>query len=147
MTEKIEVSVPVYPSEDIDKVKQAVSNLLETPNFNELRINAVTYLTCILEERMELDKLREMLEKERIRNAARRLLRKNRSRDRLFFFLNKQAAYVGRVSFSEAHGESPLGPIQFKVESDDIDSLIDWLAPRVFRKPNRRSKRKIKSRQ
>ncbi len=147
MTEKIEVSVPVYPSEDIDKVKQAVSNLLETPNFNELRTNAVTYLTCILEERAELDKLREMLGKERIRNAARRLLRKNRSKDRLVFFLNKQAAYVGRVSFSEAHGESPLGPIQFKVESDDIDSLIDWLAPRVFRKPNRRSKRKIKSRQ
>ncbi len=147
MTEKIVVSVPVYPSEDIDKVKQAVSNLLETPNFNELRTNAVTYLTCILEERAELDKLREMLEKERIRNAARRLLRKNRSKDRLVFFLNKQAAYVGRVSFSEAHGESPLGPIQFKVESNDIDSLIDWIAPRVFRKPNRRSKRKIKSRQ
>jgi len=142
LNEKIEVSVPVYPSEDIDKVKQAVSNLLKTSNFNELRINGVTYLTCILEERAELDKLREMLEKERIRNAARRLLRKNRSKDRLVFFLNKQAAYVGRVSFSEAHGESPLGPIQFKIESVDIDSLIDWLAPRVFRKPNRRSKKK-----
>jgi len=146
LTEKIEVSVPVYPSEDIDKVKQAVSNLIKTPNFNELRINGATYLTCILEERVELDKLREMLEKERIRNAARRLLRKNRSKDRLVFFLNKQAAYVGRVSFSEANGESPLGPIQFKIESDDIDSFIDWLAPRVFRKQNRRSKRKIKSR-
>ena len=138
MTEKIEISVPVYPSEDIDKVKQAVSNLLITPNFNELQINGITYLTCILEERSELDKLRDLLEKERIRNAARRLLRKNRSKDRLVFFLNKQAAYVGRVSFSEAHGESPLGPIQFKILSDDIDSLIDWLAPRVFRKPNRR---------
>jgi predicted RNA binding protein with dsRBD fold (UPF0201 family) len=146
LTEKIEVSVPVYPSEDIDKVKQAVSNLLKTPNFNELRIDGVTYLACILEERAELDKLRVLLEKERIRNAARRLLRKNRSNDKLVFFLNKQAAYVGRVSFSEAYGESPLGTIQFEIESDDIDSLIDWLAPRVFRKPNRRSKRKIQSR-
>lgn len=142
MTEKIEISVPIFPSEDIGKVKQAVSNLLETPNFNEIRINGTTYLTCILEERAGLDKLREMIKKERIRNAARRLLRKDRNRETLVFFLNKQAAYVGRVSFSKSFGESPLGTIRFKIESEDIDSVIDWLAPRVFRKPNRLSKRK-----
>jgi predicted RNA binding protein with dsRBD fold (UPF0201 family) len=142
LTEKIEISVPIFPSEDIGKVKQAVSNLLETPNFNEIRINGTTYLTCILEERAGLDKLREMIKKERIRNAARRLLRKDRNRETLVFFLNKQAAYVGRVSFSKSFGESPLGTIRFKIESEDIDSVIDWLAPRVFRKPNRLSKRK-----
>ena len=141
MTEKIEVSVPVYPSEDINKVKQAVSNLITTPNFNEIQINGITYLTCVLEGLSELDKLREMMKKERIQNAARRLLRKDRSRDTLVFFLNKQAAYVGRLSFSDPAGESPLGPIRFKIVSTDIDLIIDWIAPRVFRKPNRRLKR------
>jgi len=142
LTEKIEISVPIFPSEDISKVKEAVSNLLETPNFNEIQINGTTYLACILEERAGLDKLREMIKKERIRNATRRILRKDRTEETLVFFLNKQAAYVGRVSFSKPYGESPLGTIQFKIESGDIDAVIDWLAPRVFRKPNRRSKRK-----
>ncbi len=141
MTEKIEITVPVYPSEDIDKVKQAVSNLIKTPNFNEIQINGITYLTCVLEKISELDKLREMVKKERIQNAARRLLRRDRSRGTLIFFINKQAAYVGRLSFSNPAGESPLGPIQFKIESTDIDSIIDWIAPRLSRNTNRRSKR------
>ena len=142
MTEKIEVTVPIYPSEDIDKVKYAVSNLLNTPNFNEVLMNDITYLTCVLEEREGLDKLREMIKKERIQNAARRLLRKDQNKETLVFFLNKQAAYVERISFTKPTGEPPLGPIRFKIESEDIDSIIDWFAPRLPRKPKHRSKRK-----
>jgi len=141
MVEKIEVTVPVYPSEDINKVKQAVTNLIKTQNFTETQINGLTYLACTFEELSELDKLREMIKTERIQNAARRLLRKERSGETLIFFLNKQAAYVGRLSFSNPAGESPLGPIQFKIESTDIDSIIDWIAPRVSRNTKRRSKR------
>jgi uncharacterized protein len=46
------------------------------------------------------------------------------------FFLNKQAAYAGHVSFSAPEGESPLGPIQVMIETDHMEELIDWLAGR-----------------
>jgi predicted RNA binding protein with dsRBD fold (UPF0201 family) len=48
--------------------------------------------------------------------------------NQLVFYLNKQAAYAGHVSFSAPDGESPLGPIQVIVETGNPDQLIDWLA-------------------
>jgi len=48
--------------------------------------------------------------------------------NRLVFYLNKQAAYAGHVSFSAPEGESPLGPIQVIIETENTDQLIDWLA-------------------
>ena len=107
MTEKIEISVPIFPSEDIGKVKQAVSNLLETPNFNEIRINGTTYLTCILEERAGLDKLREMIKKERIRNAARRLMTSVPYADSFGYYIGSVTALsnqFGKLKMSMAGG-------------------------------------------
>jgi predicted RNA binding protein with dsRBD fold (UPF0201 family) len=48
--------------------------------------------------------------------------------NRIVFFLNKQAAYAGHVSFSAPEGESPLGPIQVILETENPEQLIDWLA-------------------
>jgi predicted RNA binding protein with dsRBD fold (UPF0201 family) len=56
--------------------------------------------------------------------------------NRIVFFLNKQAAYAGHVSFSAPEGESPLGPIQVILETEDPEQLIDWLAG----KPEERKK-------
>ena len=41
---------------------------------------------------------------------------------------NKQAAFMGRVSFCAPFGESPHGPISVSAETDDISALIDYLA-------------------
>jgi predicted RNA binding protein with dsRBD fold (UPF0201 family) len=46
----------------------------------------------------------------------------------MIFYLNKQAAYAGHVSFSAPEGESPLGPIQVIVETENPEQLVDWLA-------------------
>ena len=54
----------------------------------------------------------------------------------MVFFLNKQAAYAGHVSFSAPDGESPLGPIQVVLETENPEQLIDWLAG----KPEERKK-------
>jgi predicted RNA binding protein with dsRBD fold (UPF0201 family) len=41
------------------------------------------------------------------------------------FHLNKQAAYVGKVNFSN---EAPLGPITVRIVADP-ETIIDYLAP------------------
>lgn len=46
------------------------------------------------------------------------------------FKLNKQSAYVGRATLDS---ESLLGPIVAKIVSDEIDEVINWLAPEVVR--------------
>lgn len=75
-----------------------------------------------------LDRLRMILQRDRIRAAARSVLRRSIEDNRLVFFLNKQAAYAGHVSFSAPEGESPLGPIQVIIETEKPEQLINWLA-------------------
>jgi predicted RNA binding protein with dsRBD fold (UPF0201 family) len=48
---------------------------------------------------------------------------------RVSFKLHKQAAFMDVLHYAEMH-ESPLGPINVDITSDDIDSFINWLAPR-----------------
>jgi len=76
-----------------------------------------------------LERFRMIIQRDRIRAAARSILRRSVDGNRIIFFLNKQAAYAGHVSFSAPEGESPLGPIQVIVETDNPEQLINWLAP------------------
>ncbi|MEM3766442.1 MAG: hypothetical protein QXU46_05395, partial [Candidatus Bathyarchaeia archaeon] len=53
------------------------------------------------------------------------------SENNITFYLNKQVAYAGHVSFSKAVAESPLGPIKVQIECGNPRQLIDWLAPKT----------------
>jgi predicted RNA binding protein with dsRBD fold (UPF0201 family) len=50
------------------------------------------------------------------------------SGNQIRFYLNKQAAFVGRVSFCEPVGESPLGPISIRIEAMDPLRVVNFLA-------------------
>jgi predicted RNA binding protein with dsRBD fold (UPF0201 family) len=77
-----------------------------------------------------LTKLLNLLRRERIRNAARKAFFQGLRGETISFFLNKQVAFVGHVSFSEEEAESPLGPVKVRIECEDPKGLINWLAPR-----------------
>ncbi len=79
-------------------------------------------------DQSSLERLRMILQRDRIRAAARSVLRRSVEGNRIVFFLNKQAAYAGHVSFSAPEGESPLGPIHVILETENPEQLIDWLA-------------------
>ncbi len=68
-----------------------------------------------------------ILQRDRIRAAARSQLFKGKEESRIIVFLNKQVAYVGHVSFSAPEGESPLGPIRLEIQTPDPVGIIDWL--------------------
>jgi predicted RNA binding protein with dsRBD fold (UPF0201 family) len=80
-------------------------------------------------DQTSLERFRMILQRDQIRAAARSVLRRSADGNRIVFFLNKQAAYAGHVSFSAPEGESPLGPIWVIVETDNPEQLINWLAP------------------
>jgi predicted RNA binding protein with dsRBD fold (UPF0201 family) len=79
-------------------------------------------------DQSSLERFRMILQRDRIRAAARSVLRRSVDGNRIVFFLNKQAAYAGHVSFSAPEGESPLGPIQVTIETENPEQLINWLA-------------------
>jgi len=79
-------------------------------------------------DQSSLERFRMILQRDQIRAAARSVLRRSAEGNRIVFFLNKQAAYAGHVSFSAPEGASPMGPIQVILETENPEQLIDWLA-------------------
>jgi uncharacterized protein len=88
-------------------------------------------LTADAKGEENLSTLRNVLRRDHIRDAARKALYRGLNGNTVVFYLNKQAASAGHVSFTEAEGESPLGPITVTIQTEDPQQLIDWLAPRT----------------
>jgi len=128
---EVTVEVDVNLTEDLEKVKTAVTNLFTSVEF-EVKPQRRGKLLVARAHSMEgLTKLYNLLRRERIRNAARGALFEGLSGKSIAFYLNKQVAYVGHVSFSKPVAESPLGPIKVQIKCDNPRELIDWLAPRT----------------
>jgi predicted RNA binding protein with dsRBD fold (UPF0201 family) len=120
---KMKAKTPLNPTEDVDKVIKALSNMFD---FEQLEIGD-NYVQ-VTGEGESLQKLKQSLEKRKIRNTARKILLKS-AHDRVIFFkLNKQTAYSGVVNFAEDK-ISPLGEIKVKIETRNAEGFIDWIAP------------------
>ena len=69
--------------------------------------------------------LHELLRRQEILDTARSVMLQGRVGNTIRFQLNKQAAFMGMVSFPPQ--EEPLGSIQVQITGSE--RLIDWLAP------------------
>jgi predicted RNA binding protein with dsRBD fold (UPF0201 family) len=77
--------------------------------------------------RQSLAKLCELLRREHIRSAARRVFIEGANSRSISFCLNKQVATTGHISFSNETAESPLGPIRVTIKCSDPREIIEWL--------------------
>jgi len=128
---EVHVEADVNPTEDEAKVKRALENMFSNLEFEVKPQKRGSLLVGKAKGIDGITKLSKLLRRERIRDAARGVLFEGLSGKFIVFYLNKQVAYVGHVSFSKPVGESPLGPIRVEIHCDNPRSLIDWLAPRT----------------
>lgn len=128
---KVHIEVEVNPTEDIRKVKYAVENVFGIVELEEKPRHRCSLLIGQAKGEESLSRFGNLLRRERIRDAARTVLFKGLKGNTITFYLNKQVAYAGHLSFSEPSGESPLGPIRIQIIADCPAKLIDWLAPRT----------------
>ena len=129
MRVKVTVESIVNPTEDESKVERALHNIFPSATIEKTNSPDDRMKLKVQGNGLEfLATLRNSIKQERIRAAARSILLSRTSGDRTRFYLNKQVAVVGRVSFCEPVGESPLGPISIEIESDDPQVVIDYLA-------------------
>jgi predicted RNA binding protein with dsRBD fold (UPF0201 family) len=108
-----------YPTEDKARVLGAVTQL-----FPDAEIVGDETLTATS---TSVELFGELLKRQRIRDAARRIMRRGIKGNRTSFRLNKQVAAIGKISFSEEN--RALGDIEVTIESEDIEALIDTIAP------------------
>jgi predicted RNA binding protein with dsRBD fold (UPF0201 family) len=127
----------------LEKVKSSVENLFGAVTF---KVKSRTWGQLLVAETRGtegLTKLANLLKREQILAAARKVLRNGTNETSVTFYLNKQVAYAGHVSFSQQTAESPLGPITVKISCDNTRKLVDWLAPR----PPKKTRKNASSRQ
>lgn len=124
---KFTVRAPVYPTESQEKVITAMKNIFPGIEF-EVAPGAPAWITGYGYEKEALEQLHFLLRKEKILDACRALLLENKMANKTRLRINKQAAYVGRLNLS---AESPLGCIELEIESEELEELIDWLAPKT----------------
>jgi len=138
----VRIEVEVNPTEDLERVKQAVENI-----FGEVTLKAKSrtwgqLLVSKTHGTEGLTKLSNLLKREQILAAARKVFRNGMNENSITFYLNKQVAYTGHISFSQQTAESPLGPINVQIRYSNPRKLINWLAP----KPPKKTRRNVTSR-
>ena len=127
----LQIEVDVNPTESEEKVKKALWNLFgDMPTETKLGQKG-SIIVAKTKSQEPLITLRNLLHRDHIRDAARKPLHQGLRDGTLTFYLNKQVAFAGHVSFSEPEAESPLGPIKVTLQTQDPLQLIDWLAPRT----------------
>jgi len=136
---KLRIEAQIYPTEDEEKVSEAVKKLVGEVNLKTVSLGHVLTIRADGEGIESLSFLKRKLQFEQIRDAARALLLRSTEDKRILFHLNKQAAYAGHVSFSPA-GQSPLGPITVEIECGDPKAVVEWLT----RKESGEDRRSIK---
>ena len=127
----VQVKVEVNPTEDLEKVRQAVENVFGSLKLEEKTQRKGSLLVAQAKDLESISKFGNLLRRERIRDAARGVLFQGLKGNTITFYLNKQVAYANHVSFCEPVAESPLGPIKVQIKCDNPVKLIDWLAPRT----------------
>jgi uncharacterized protein len=130
---KVILEVDVNPTESEEKVKKAIWNLFGDIPTQTKPASKGSIITAEAKGLESLAGLRNVLHRDRIRDAARRALHKGLHGNTLTFYLNKQVAFAGHVSFSEPEAESPLGPIKVIVQSEELLQIIAWLAEKTER--------------
>ncbi len=124
------VRAEVNPTEDEAKVRAAVTNLTSSSVFRRSK-EGRRVLLVQEGDRGLLSNLRTLLRRERILDAARKMIHRGMEGGTVTFCMNKQVAFAGHASFCRPTGESPMGPITFCITDDDPYSLIEWLATRT----------------
>jgi len=120
---KISAYCPIYPSEDPKKAQQALSNI-----FEDVKIKiGKNSITASSENLQVLEKIFKVIHSRKTQRIYRKHLNYNLVDDSTWFYLNKQAAFVNTIALCSEADESPLGPIKVILESDDIESVIEWL--------------------
>jgi predicted RNA binding protein with dsRBD fold (UPF0201 family) len=137
----VNVSAPVYPTEDPEKVIRAISALftyikIEKDDIKPSEREAEVSPSLFLSGEGGIDlllTLHGLIRREEIIDSVRnKALNAGLSSDGLFvrFLLNKQAAFVGIPSIPAQ--EEPLGSIEVIIKADsqeEMKRLFEWLLP------------------
>ncbi len=111
---------PVNPSEDPEMVLKAIQSIFPDA---EVELGEKAFEGTL----PSLDSFGKRIRSQKILDAARGVLLKNLRGGKTYMSINKQVATVGKISFADRN--PVLGAIEVTVEGDDLEAVIDRVAP------------------
>lgn len=118
----VEIKTRIHPTEDVEKVKEAVKNLFPDAEI-KIQDGELTATT------QDVSKFKELLRKQKILDTARSELTKNVKNNSITVYLNKQIATVSKINFTDENAVlSPL-KVTFRLYGIPVERFIDYLAP------------------
>ncbi|MFW5929458.1 MAG: RNA-binding domain-containing protein [Halobacteriota archaeon] len=123
---EVTAKAPVYATESEERVEEALLNLFPRAEV-ERRSSSVDVLPPrLVASTRSVERLTELVERFELGPSFHDHLIDRIEMGVLSFSLKKQAAYVGRPSFDV--GGHELGSIDVRMESDDLEAVVDRVA-------------------
>ncbi|MCG7844223.1 MAG: hypothetical protein MIO90_02180 [Methanomassiliicoccales archaeon] len=110
----------IYPTEDLERVSRSLLNLFPeselTVSEGQVEVRTV-----------DLSRFKQLIRNHKILDSTRAVMLRGVEGERITFQLNKQAAFVSKISFAE--GKVPMAPIFVEISVADPEALRDDVAP------------------
>ena len=130
---KIQITCPVFPTEDEKIIEEALSKLFHHVGTKHYHLEQCNNISLDLTERNELSVLRQYIHELRIIDAVRRRLEANLNDTVTSFNLDKQAASLGKVRLLDDKDDTPsLGSIEIEIDfmnDTELESFMSWFVP------------------
>jgi predicted RNA binding protein with dsRBD fold (UPF0201 family) len=125
----------VHPTEEIQRIEEAIENIIGPITLSVSEFDEFTELYSSNINKADFAMLKQLVHDKRILDAVRVRLLKNLDEYTTFMYLDKQAAYTGKIRLLDnTHESPPLGyiEIRFEFESDSqFEEFLDWFSPRT----------------
>ena len=116
---KLKGRTPIKATEDPQKVLQCILNIFPVCD-HEIAGREIQFITD------DIDHFTEILKDQQIRDTASMVIGRSMEGDASSFYLNKQAAFMERINFTE--GDSNLGDVEIKI-LEGARELLDAITP------------------
>ena len=130
---QLELQCPVFPTEDLEKVSIALTNLFPHINIDPESTQPMDKITMKISGKDSVAFLRQFVHETRIIDAVRKKLVANWTGSETIIHFDKQTAYIGKIRLiDEVDDVSSLGSIETKFifENDtEFETFLSWFVP------------------
>lgn len=123
----------VYPTEDPQRVQDAIANIFGAVPVERIKKDGFPEIVSTELTQTNLTHIRQIIHDKRIIDAVRVRLLRNRDELNSTIFLDKQAAFVGKLRLLDNDNEDPpLGSIELLIDfaaESEFEKFLEWFTP------------------
>ncbi|TFG35086.1 hypothetical protein EU527_00375 [Candidatus Thorarchaeota archaeon] len=127
------VSCSVYLTEDVHRVQKAIENFFGVTSVEIIKKDDHSDIITTEITQANLTNIRQIVHDKRIIDAVRVRFLRNRDKLCSAIFLDKQAAFVGKLRLLDNDNEDPpLGYIELRIDfttEPEFEKFLEWFSP------------------